>query len=110
MDWAKGDRCARTEEFRREEGSYDSGISDRFRAPNRYFRCGFSYKKWIASDVEFLCSERRSTVAVGAILGLVVMLNTILRLHREIRRLTKKHEMATKEIVNLRAIPISDVP
>ena len=48
--------------------------------------------------------------SVGAILGLVVMLNTILRLHREIRRLTKKHEMATKEIVNLRAIPISDVP
>ena len=48
--------------------------------------------------------------SIGAVLGLMVMLNTILRLQREIRRLTKKHEMATKEIVNLRAIPINDVP
>jgi uncharacterized integral membrane protein len=50
------------------------------------------------------------TFSAGAILGLMVMLNNILRLQREIRRLTKKHEMATKEIVNLRAIPINDVP
>jgi len=48
--------------------------------------------------------------SVGSILGLIVMLNNILRLQREIRRLGKKHEMATKEIVNLRAIPINDVP
>jgi putative membrane protein len=48
--------------------------------------------------------------SVGAVLGLMVMLNTILRLQREIRRLTKKHDMATKEIVNLRAIPINDAP
>ena len=47
--------------------------------------------------------------SVGAVLGLVVMLNSIVRLQREIRRLRKKHEMATKEIVNLRAIPINDV-
>ncbi len=48
--------------------------------------------------------------SIGAVLGLMVMLNTILRLQREIRRLTKKHEMAAKEIVNLRAIPINDGP
>jgi putative membrane protein len=48
--------------------------------------------------------------SVGAILGLMVMLNTILRLQCEIRRLTKKHDMAAKEIVNLRAIPINDGP
>ncbi len=48
--------------------------------------------------------------STGAVLGLMVMLNTIMRLRREIRRLTKKHEIATKEIVNLRAIPINDVP
>jgi lipopolysaccharide assembly protein A len=48
--------------------------------------------------------------SAGAVLGLLVMLNTIARLQRKIRRLTKRHEMATKEIVNLRAIPINDVP
>ena len=48
--------------------------------------------------------------SVGAVLGLIVMLNTYLRLQREIRRLTKRHEMANKEIANLRAIPINDVP
>ena len=48
--------------------------------------------------------------SVGSVLGLLVMLNTILRLQREIRRLTKKHDMAAKEIVNLRAIPINDGP
>jgi len=48
--------------------------------------------------------------SLGAIIGLVVMLNNILRLKREIRRLARKHEIASKEIVNLRAIPINDVP
>lgn len=48
--------------------------------------------------------------SAGAVLGLVTMLNRIVRLQREIRKLTKRHEMATKEIVNLRAIPINDVP
>ncbi|MFT4580364.1 MAG: putative membrane protein [Gammaproteobacteria bacterium] len=48
--------------------------------------------------------------SLGATLGLFAMLNTYLRLQRELRRLTKKHEMATKEIANLRAIPINDVP
>jgi lipopolysaccharide assembly protein A len=48
--------------------------------------------------------------SVGAVLGLLVMLNTYLRLQREIRRLTKRHDMANKEIANLRAIPINDVP
>lgn len=48
--------------------------------------------------------------SAGAVLGLMAMLNTIVRLRRKIRRLTKKHEMAAKEIVNLRAIPINDVP
>ena len=46
--------------------------------------------------------------SVGAALGLLVMLNSTLRLQREIRRLTKKHDMVTKEIVNLRAIPLND--
>lgn len=46
----------------------------------------------------------------GAILGVVVMANIILRLKHENHRLAKKHELATKEIVNLRAIPINDVP
>ena len=50
------------------------------------------------------------TFAVGVILGSLAMLNTILRLRRENRRLRKKHELATKEIVNLRAIPINDAP
>ena len=48
--------------------------------------------------------------SLGAILGLTVMITSILRLQRRIRRLTRKHELATKEIVNLRAIPINDVP
>lgn len=48
--------------------------------------------------------------SIGALLGIMVMLNSIVRLQREIRRLTKKHDMANKEIVNLRAIPINDVP
>jgi len=48
--------------------------------------------------------------SIGALLGLLVMINRIFRLQHEIRRLTKKHELATKEIVNLRAIPINDVP
>ncbi|MFT4564812.1 MAG: uncharacterized membrane protein YciS (DUF1049 family) [Gammaproteobacteria bacterium] len=48
--------------------------------------------------------------SIGAVLGLTVMLNTYLRLQREIRRLIKKHELASKEIANLRAIPINDVP
>jgi len=48
--------------------------------------------------------------SLGAVIGLIVMLNSILRLQREIRRLRKKHEIASKEIVNLRAIPINDVP
>lgn len=47
---------------------------------------------------------------VGAVLGLMVMLNTIVRLQREIRRQKKKHDMVAKEIVNLRAIPINDGP
>ena len=48
--------------------------------------------------------------STGAFLGLIVMLNKVLLLRHEIRRLTRKHELASKEIVNLRAIPINDVP
>jgi hypothetical protein len=48
--------------------------------------------------------------AVGALLGIVVMLNKNLRLLSQIRRLQKQHDIASKEIVNLRAIPINDVP
>lgn len=48
--------------------------------------------------------------ALGVMLGLLVMLNTLLRLKIEIKRLRKKHEIATREIVNLRAIPINDGP
>lgn len=48
--------------------------------------------------------------SIGAVLGLLVMANRIFRLQHEIRRLNRKHELAAKEIVNLRAIPISDVP
>lgn len=48
--------------------------------------------------------------SIGAILGLTVMVNRVLLLRHEIRRLTRKNELANKEIVNLRAIPIHDVP
>jgi len=48
--------------------------------------------------------------STGAMLGSLVMFNTNMALRRRIRRLTKKHAMATKEIVSLRAIPINDVP
>lgn len=48
--------------------------------------------------------------SLGAVAGLMVMINKILLLQHEIRRLNRKQELATEEIVNLRAIPINDVP
>jgi uncharacterized integral membrane protein len=48
--------------------------------------------------------------SIGVILGLTVMVNRVLLLQHEIRRLTRKNALANKEIVNLRAIPINDVP
>lgn len=46
--------------------------------------------------------------SVGAVVGLLVMLATILRLQREIRHLMKKCDTASKEIVSLRAVPVND--
>tara|TARA_B100001123_G_C15073031_1_gene932370 strand:+ start:154 stop:435 length:282 start_codon:yes stop_codon:yes gene_type:complete len=48
------------------------------------------------------------TFSLGAVAGLLVMLTTIFRLQREIRRLIKKCEIASKEIVSLRAVSIND--
>ena len=50
------------------------------------------------------------SLAVGVVLGILAALNTVFRLKREIRRLARKNEMASKEILNLRAIPIKDAP
>ena len=49
-----------------------------------------------------------ASLLIGAFLGVLAMLNPVLRLKREIRRLAKKNEMATREILNLRAIPLKD--
>ena len=46
----------------------------------------------------------------GAITGLFLMTNAVLRARGETRRLAKKHEIATEEIVNLRAIPLKNSP
>ena len=48
--------------------------------------------------------------AVGAVIGIIVMLQSALRVRAENRRLQKKHQLATEEIVNLRAIPLKDGP
>lgn len=46
----------------------------------------------------------------GALLGILVMLNSLLRLRNEKRRITKQHDLAAEEILNLRAIPLKDGP
>ena len=48
--------------------------------------------------------------AFGVVLGIFVMLNSILRLRGEMRRISKQHDLATEEITNLRAIPLKDGP
>jgi uncharacterized integral membrane protein len=49
-----------------------------------------------------------ASLLAGVFLGVLATLNTVLRLKREVRRLAKKNEVASKEILNLRAIPIKD--
>lgn len=48
--------------------------------------------------------------ACGAILGFIVMINSVLRLRGENRRIAKQHELAAEEVTNLRAIPLKDGP
>ena len=48
--------------------------------------------------------------AFGVLLGIFVMLNSILRLRGEKRRISKQHDLAAEEITNLRAIPLKDGP
>ena len=46
----------------------------------------------------------------GVLLGILVMLNSLLRLRGEKRRISKQHDLAAEEITNLRAIPLKDGP
>lgn len=48
--------------------------------------------------------------ACGAIIGFLVMVNSVLRLRAENRRISKQHALATEEVTNLRAIPLKDGP
>ena len=49
-----------------------------------------------------------SSLAVGALLGLLASLGLILRLKRDVMRLQKSVKVAEKEVINLRALPIKD--
>ena len=48
------------------------------------------------------------SLALGAILGVLVSLGIVLRLKRQVRRLRRQVQTAEKEVANLRAIPLKD--
>ena len=49
-----------------------------------------------------------SSLALGAVLGVLVSLVLLISLKRQVRRLRRKVETAEQEVANLRAIPIKD--
>ncbi|HKJ09523.1 MAG TPA: LapA family protein [Gammaproteobacteria bacterium] len=48
------------------------------------------------------------SLALGAILGVLVSLGIVLRLKGQVRRLRRQVQTAEKEVANLRAIPLKD--
>ena len=48
------------------------------------------------------------SLALGAILGVLVSLGIVLRLKRQVRHLRRQVQTAEKEVANLRAIPLKD--
>ena len=48
--------------------------------------------------------------SLGVALGFFVMFLSVLKVRSQNRRLARKHEIATEEITNLRAIPLKDAP
>ncbi len=47
-------------------------------------------------------------LAVGAVLGVMAMTATVVRLKREIRRLAKRNDIATRELSSLRSVSLND--
>lgn len=47
-------------------------------------------------------------LVVGALLALLAMTATVLKLKREVRRLSRRNELATRELTSLRAISLND--
>lgn len=47
-------------------------------------------------------------LVIGAILGIVAMTATVVRLKREIRRLIRRNDIAGRELSSLRAVSLKD--
>ena len=47
-------------------------------------------------------------IVIGAVLGVLAMTATVLRLKREIRRLVRRSEIAARELSSLRAVSLKD--
>ncbi|MGR8918065.1 MAG: LapA family protein [Gammaproteobacteria bacterium] len=49
-----------------------------------------------------------ASLVLGVILGVLGMTSSLLRLKREVRRLSRQHELASRELSSLRAVALKD--